>query len=335
MSCSILRPGLLTTIQDGGRFGFRQAGVIVSGPMDALALRVANLLVGNPGGAAGLEITLRGPHIRFEADHLIALTGADLSATLDGEPVPLGRPVAVTRGCELTFGAARAGCRSYLAFSGGLDVPQVLGSQSTYLRAGLGGLHGRALQASDVVPAPGPTTAGQRLHQHLLARRSGPRWAAATWFATPQLTPTPAAAPTVRALPGPEYALFAAESQRAFWQAEFTVTPNSDRMGYRLAGPPLTRLFDQEILSTAVTFGTVQVPAGGSPIVLLADHQTTGGYPRIAQVVTADLPRLAQLAPGGRVRFQEVSLSEAHYWYLQQQQALHHLQRGLALFHRL
>lgn len=333
MSCSILRPGLLTTLQDAGRFGYQQVGVIVSGPMDARALRVANLLVGNPGGAAALEITLLGPKIRFEADHLIALTGANLSAKLDGKPVPLNRPVAVRRGCELAFGSARMGCRAYLAVSGGFEVPAVLGSQSTYLRASLGGLEGRALRAGDVLPAPGPTPAGKRLHQQLLGHSSGPDWAASTWYPDPQLTPVPGSNPIIRAMRGPEYALFTEESQQAFWQKEFTVTPNSDRMGFRLAGPALQLQTEQEILSTAVTFGTVQVPAAGEPIVLMADHQTTGGYPRLAQVMTADLPRLAQVPPGGRLRFQEISLSDAQYWYLHQEQALQQLQRGLALFH--
>jgi antagonist of KipI len=333
MSCSILRPGLLTTIQDAGRFGYQQAGVIVSGPMDPWALRLVNLLVGNPAGSAGLEITLLGPTIRFEADHLICISGADLSATLNDQKLPLNRPVAVRQGNTLAFGAARLGCRAYLALSGGFAVPRVLGSQSTYLRAQLGGLEGRALQAGDVVPATGPTPAGMRLHQRLLAHSPGQQWAAAPWY--PKVAPAPAAGATttVRALRGPEFELFTEDSQQAFWQAEFTVTPNSDRMGYRLAGPELHRHTEREILSTAVTFGTVQVPAAGHPIVLMADHQTTGGYPRIGQVISADFSLLAQVPPGGRLRFQEVGLTEAQYWYLHQEKHFQQLQRALALLH--
>ncbi|TGD77121.1 biotin-dependent carboxyltransferase family protein [Hymenobacter wooponensis] len=333
MSCSILRPGLLTTIQDAGRFGYQQAGVIVSGPMDPWSLRLANLLVGNPAGTAGLEITLLGPTIRFETDHLICMSGADLSATLDDQQFPLNRPVAVRQGSKLAFGAARSGCRAYLALSGGLTVPTVLGSQSTYLRAQLGGLAGRALQAGDVVPAAGPTPAGQRLHQRLLAHSASQRWAVARWY--PAVAPAPAAgtSTTVRALRGPEFELFTEESQQAFWQQEFTVTPNSDRMGYRLAGPELHRQTEREILSTAVTFGTVQVPAAGNPIVLMADHQTTGGYPRIGQVISADFSLLAQVPPGGHLRFQEVGLTEAQYWYLHQEKHLQQLHRALALLH--
>ncbi|TGE04888.1 5-oxoprolinase subunit C family protein [Hymenobacter fodinae] len=332
MSSSILRPGLLTTIQDAGRFGYQQAGVIVSGPMDPWALRLANLLVGNPPNAAGLEITLLGPTIRFEADHLICLSGADLSATLDGQQLPLNRPVAVQQGSTLAFGAARMGCRTYLAFSGGLTVPAVLGSQSTYLRAQLGGLEGRALRAGNVLPAAGPTPAGKRLHQQLLGQYPGQNWVAARWY--PAVEPAFASggnAITIRAIRGPEYELFTPASQQNFWREEFLVTPHSDRMGYRLAGPGLDRRTEREILSSAVTFGTVQVPASGEPIVLMADHQTTGGYPRIGQVISADFSQLAQVPPGGRLRFQEVSLSEAHYWSLRQEKQLQQLQRALAL----
>jgi antagonist of KipI len=337
MSCSILRPGLLTTIQDAGRFGYQQAGVIVSGPMDLLALRLANLLVGNPAGTAGLEITLLGPTLCFEVDHLICVSGADLSATLDDQELPLNRPVAVRQGSTLAFGAARSGCRAYLALSGGLSVPTVLGSQSTYLRAQLGGLEGRALQASDVVPAPGPTPAGQRLHQRLHQRLLGQSpaqpWVAAPWYPAVDSVPAASTSVTVRAIRGPDFELFTQESQEAFWQQEFTVTPNSDRMGYRLAGPELHRHTEQEIFSTAVTFGTVQVPAAGHPIVLMADHQTTGGYPRIGQIISADFSRLAQVPPGGRIRFQEVGLTEAQYWFLHQEKHFKQLQRALTLLH--
>lgn len=331
MSLKVIRPGMLTTIQDAGRFGYRQAGVIVSGPMDALALREANLLVGNPKQSAGLEITLSGPTIQFEADHLIALTGADFSPTLNGQPVPMRRPVAVTRGCELTFNAARVGCRAYLAVSGGLAVPEVLGSQSTYLRAGIGGLHGRALQANDVVPATGPTELGRQVHQRLIAHHPDRPWVAATWSIAPVGRASPTSVATIRAVRGPEYDWFTAASQQDFWTQQFTVTPSSDRMGYRLQGPELRRHTHQEMLSTAVTFGTVQVPAGGLPIILMADHQTTGGYPRLAQVISTDFSLLAQLPLGGKFRFQEVSLTEAQHAYLHQERTLHQLARAIQL----
>ena len=329
MSLRILRPGLLTTVQDLGRFGYQKDGIIVSGAMDATALRVANLLVGNDENAAGLEITLLGPTIRFETDHLIALTGAYLSPTLDGRPVGLNRPVWVAAGTELAFGAPVAGSRAYLAVSGGAAVAPVLGSRSTYLGAGFGGLHGRALQAGDVLPGPGPTPAGQRLMETLATSASPVIWRQARWTPNAELCPQPQNSPVIRALWGPEYAQFTAESQRAFWQEPFTVSTEADRMGYRLQGPALARNTKVELLSSAVTFGTVQVPPGGQPIVLMADHQTTGGYPRLAQVITADLSALAQLRPGQRLWFQEVSLLEAQALYLAQERQLRALRRAV------
>ena len=331
MSLRILRPGLLTTVQDLGRFGYQRDGIIVSGAMDATALRVANLLVGNEDDAAGLEITLRGPTVRFEADHLVAFTGAHLSPTLNGRPVGLNRPVWVRAGTELGFGAATAGCRAYLAVAGGLAVPRVLGSRATYLRAGLGGLHGRALRAGDQLPVGAAPTRSERLRQTLPASPPGQPWAQARYTPGPALCPTPRPNPVVRAVRGPEYAQFAAASRRAFWQEPFAITPAADRMGYRLHGPPLARRTRAELLSSAVAFGTVQVPADGQAIVLLADHQTTGGYPRLAQVITADFSALAQAAPGQVLRFAEVTLAEAQALYLAQEQRLRALRRAVAL----
>ncbi|NML67163.1 biotin-dependent carboxyltransferase family protein [Hymenobacter sp. RP-2-7] len=332
MSISLIRPGLLTTVQDLGRPGYRAAGVPLGGALDAPALRLANLLVGNAPGEASLEITLAGPTLRFEAPHLLALVGADLSATLDGKPLPLGRPVAVQAGTVLAFGAARAGCRAYLALAGGLGLPPVLGSCSTLVRAALGGLHGRALLAGDVLPAPGPGGPGAALRARLALAFQGSSHAAAPWHPAPAERPALAAAPVLRALPGPEYAEFAPESQRAFWQQPFTVTPAADRMGYRLAGPPLARLAGAELLSSAVAPGTVQVPPGGQPIVLLADCQTTGGYPRLAHVIAPDLGLLAQARPGTPLRFQQLSQAEAHALYLAQEAQLRTLAANYSAF---
>jgi antagonist of KipI len=330
MSLRILRPGLLTTVQDLGRPGYQHLGVVVSGAMDALALRGANLLVGNDEGAAGLEITLLGPTIRFESEQLIALTGADLSPTLDGQPMPPHRPVAVRAGTVLAFGAARAGCRAYLAVAGGLAVPLVLGSRATYLRAALGGWHGRALLAGDELPVGQPTAASQQLRGVLALATASRAWAAARWTPGPLLCPRPQPVPLLRALRGPEYAQFTLASQQAFWRELFLLTPAADRMGYRLQGPGLTRATPPELLSSAVTLGTVQVPPGGQPIVLLADAQTTGGYPRLAQVITADFSALAQARPGQQLRFAEVTLAEAQALYLAQERRLRALKNALA-----
>ena len=334
MSLRILRSGLLTTVQDLGRFGYQQDGIIVSGAADAGALRVANLLVGNDEHAAGLEITLLGPKIRFESDHLIALTGAHLSPSINGQPVGCNRAVWVAAGAELAFGAAVAGCRAYLAVAGGVAVPLVLGSRATYLRAGFGGLHGRALRAGDELPIGEPSALSLRIQQSLPESRPAQPWTQARWTPDPALCPKLQRNPIIRALPGPEYGQFSAQSQRDFWQQPFIVTTEADRMGYRLQGPNLERLVQAELLSSAVTFGTVQVPTAGQAIVLLADHQTTGGYPRIAQVITADFSVLAQLRPGQEFRFLEVTLAEAQALYLAQERRLRELQRGMTTVFR-
>lgn len=331
MSLSILRPGLLTTVQDLGRHGYQKDGILVSGAMDPTALRVANLLVGNEGNTGGLEITLLGPRIRFEANHLIALTGAHLSPTLNDQPVGMNRPVWVRAGTELAFGVPVAGSRVYLAVSGGFALAPVLGSRSTYLRAGFGGLHGRALHAGDSLPSADVTGLGMKLMESLAAAALPGTWAQAHWTPTPDLAPRPRANPVVRAIRGPEYEAFSPRSQRDFWQQPFAVTPEADRMGYRLRGPILERENNAELLSSAVTFGTVQVPAGGQPIVLMADHQTTGGYPRIVQVITTDFSALAQVRPGNSIQFQEVSLAEAQALYLAQERQLRALQRAVYL----
>ncbi|UYZ59691.1 5-oxoprolinase subunit C family protein [Hymenobacter latericus] len=333
MSFSIISPGLLTTVQDLGRVGYQKQGIIVSGAMDATALRLANLLVGNPENTAGLELTLLGPKIRFEADHLLALTGADLSPAIDGEPVRMWRPMLVRTGAVLSFGAPRAGSRAYLAVAGGLTLPSVLGSLSTYLRAGLGGLQGRALRKGDVVPCAEPTPNTAALMQTLAssAEALGRRWAEASWAPDATLLPRYESSIEVRVTTGPEYHLFSAESQENLWAEEYSLSTESDRMGYRLLGPGLALEQAQELLSSAVTFATVQVPAGGLPIVLMADHQTAGGYPRIVQVITADFSRLAQLPLGGKIRFREVTLAEAQQLYLQHERQLRALREGIQL----
>ncbi len=329
MSITVLKPGLLTTVQDLGRFGYQQAGLVISGALDAGALRTANLLVGNPETAAGLEITLRGPRLRLAADTLLALIGADLGATIGGQPVPLGRPVAARAGTVLAFDKPNASGRAWLAVAGGVAVPPVLGSRATYLRAALGGLAGRALRAGDELPVGEWPAATQRLFA--LLKPAAGVGGAARWHVAREPLARPGIPLSVRALPGPEYEQFSPASQRAFWAEPFTVTPAADRMGARLSGPSLERLAAPELLSSAVTFGTVQVPAGGQPIVLLADCQTTGGYPRLAQVIAADRSRLAQALPGTQLRFRPVTLAEAQALYLAQEQHLSALARAVHL----
>jgi KipI family sensor histidine kinase inhibitor len=298
----VLRAGMLTTVQDLGRLGHRAEGVPLSGAADAVALRVANWLVGNAGDAAALEFTLVGPELEFTTDAVIALGGA----TFDG--VPEWQPVQVTAGTCLKFGAARTGCRGYLAIAGGFKTDSVLGSRSTYLRAGFGGWEGRALRDGD------------QLFRHEHEARVG-----GGWHVDERILPRYSPTPTVRVVRGAQ----ADDFRDGLLAGEFAVTARSDRMGLRLSGPPLLRSATPELLSSAVAPGTIQVPADGQPILLLADAQTIGGYPQAAHVITVDLPLVAQLKPGDRVRFREISLEEAQKLLLAREHALAILHEGL------
>ncbi|MBB5020360.1 biotin-dependent carboxylase-like uncharacterized protein [Chitinivorax tropicus] len=292
----IIRAGIQTTVQDLGRIGLRHLGIAQAGALDQPALMLANRLVNNPAGAAGLEIAMGPVEICFHRSGWLALTGADFEATLDGQPIWPGWRLPYQCGQRLLLKGPRSGMRAYLAVDGGIDVPQVLGARATDLRARFGGFVGRALQAGDRLPQ-GPAIA------HL--DRCG-AWAR-PW------------SPVVRALPGPEYAAFRAEAQQRFWQTSWLVSPQSDRMGYRLSGPALLLTEHREMLSHAVLPGVVQVPPNGQPIVLLADAQTTGGFPRIASVIEADLWKIAQARPGQRLHFVETTLETALQALKQQQ----------------
>jgi antagonist of KipI len=331
MGLTIISAGLLTTIQDLGRYGYQKAGMVVSGAMDAYALRVANLLVGNPEGEAGIEASFLGPKIRFEEDCLLAITGGELSPTLNGERVKGWRPVFAPKGSLLEFGAAGLGSWAYLAVSGGFAIPPVLGSYATYIRAEVGGLHGKSLRPGDYIPAKGPTPTGKKIIKALTATQSKFVRLQATWSPNPELYPPLRPEPVIRAMKGPEFNLFTTGSQADFWHNAFLVTSDSDRMGYRLQGAALAFRQEPDLISSAVTFGTIQVPAHGHPIALLADHQTTGGYARIAQVITADFSKLAQVPFGKKIRFQEVTLAEAQHQYLQQERNIARIKRGIQL----
>lgn len=303
MEISVIRGGMLTTVQDLGRSGHRAAGVPLGGAMDSFALRVANLLVGNPENAAALECTLLGPELVFSADTVIALGGADF------EGVAAWQPMAVHAGDRVKLGAARRGCRGYLAVAGGIEVPPMLGSRSTYLRGGFGGFQGRALRDGDTVTVPDVS-----------------RWMTDHWRIDARILPAYLSAPTVRVVRGAQLDDFGA----ALFEAEFKILPQSDRMGIRLGGAKLARIGAVELVSSAVAPGTVQVPPDGQPIVLMADAQTIGGYPQAANVISVDLPLVAQLRPGDRVRFVEVPLEEAHRLALVREHVLAMLHEGLA-----
>jgi antagonist of KipI len=302
MEVTVIRGGMLTTVQDLGRRGHRAAGVPLGGAMDTFALRVANLLVGNPEDAAALECTLLGPELVFSADTVIALGGTDF----DG--LAAWQPMVVHAGERVKLGATRRGCRGYLAVAGGVDVPPVLGSRSTYLRGGFGGFQGRALRDGDVVTAP---DVSRHVTDH--------------WRIDARILPAYSAAPTVRVVRGAQLDDFGV----ALFEAEFKILPQSDRMGIRLGGAKLARIGAVELASSAVVPGTVQVPPDGQPIILMADAQTIGGYPQAANVISVDLPLVAQLRPGDRVRFAEAPLDEALRLALVREHVLAMLHEGL------
>ncbi len=296
MSIRVLRPGLLTTVQDLGRWGMQRFGVVGGGAMDPFALRMANLLVGNDDNAAALEMTLLGPTLHFERDALVALCGGDFRPQLDGHTVPTWRPVFIQPGTTLNFGLATSGCRGYLAVAGGVNVPVVLGSRSTYLHGKFGGHEGRALKEGDCLSIA---------DKSLAVSRSPANWCIGS------MMPTYSDSPTLRVILGSEFDWLTNTSQEQLFSAEFEVTPQSDRMGFRLSGPMLELTAPRELISEAVCPGTIQVPADGQPILLMADCATTGGYPKAACVASVDLPLAAQLRPGARLRFSVISLAEA------------------------
>lgn len=334
MTITVNRPGLLTSIQDLGRYGFQKYGVIVSGAMDRNSLRIANMLAGNKEGNGVLEITLMGPSLLFEEDTLIALTGADMSPEIDGEAVPLWRPVYVKKGSVLDFKACRTGCRTYLALAGGFALEEVMNSQSTYLRGEMGGYKGRALKAGDQLEAKEMSPWASKLFHELKAKAGTRSFLTPSWQVQVDSFVSMKKNPVIRAIRGGEFDRFTKESQTRFFEHSFRITPKSDRMGYRIEGPALQLEQPFELLSEAVAYGTVQVPNDGNPIILLADRQTTGGYPKIAQIATVDLPVIAQLKPGENIRFQEITLEEAEQLYLKQEQELEQLQAGIALKNR-
>jgi biotin-dependent carboxylase-like uncharacterized protein len=268
-------------------------GIPPSGPVDPAAFVVANRLVGNADGAAGLECTVLGPRFEVGAPCAIAVTGAEMPITVNGQEAPAWTTLPLAAGDVVKLGAARTGVRAYVAFSGGIDVPEVLGSRSTYLRGRLGGLQGRALRKEDVLtlsPAPLPP-----------ARRVPPD-------ARPELGPEP----EIRVVLGPQDDRFPPEGLKALLTGPFEMLPQSDRMGARLRGHRIAHTQGHDIISDGIALGSIQVPGDGQPIVLLVDRQSTGGYTKVATVCSFDLGRLGQVKPGQRVRFRAITLDEAH-----------------------
>jgi antagonist of KipI len=292
----VLKPGWLTTVQDLGRYGFQQYGVPGSGAMDRYSYIVANRLIGNRDHDAVLEITLKGPELFFEQDSVVAVTGADLTPSVNGIGIPLWTSLLVEAGSSLTFGARRSGTRSYLAVAGGIDVPVVMGSRSTHLSSQTGGVNGRALAQGDVLVGGVPFP-----HQRTTIGCSLPD----------KLRPIYSTAVTLRILPGPQRSSFSEQALDVLTNSPYRLSSQSDRMGYRLEGPKLAHTGSSQWISDGTAMGVLQIPPDGQPILLMADRQTTGGYPKIAVVISADLHKAGQLTPGETVRFTLTTLPDA------------------------
>jgi len=294
----VVTPGLFTTVQDGGRWGWQAVGVAVAGAMDARALRLANALAGNHASAAALEVTLAGPELEFEDARKIAICGAAFAVRAGGADHETPAVLDMSPGDRLWFGARRRGGRAYVAVRGGIDVPTVFGSRSTHVQSRLGGFHGRALSPGDVLPLGDPEQA------HMGRRRA--------WHPSAILPPLvlPGDSSRLRVLPGPHIDLFEPGTLDRIQSTAFVVGGDSDRMGCRLDGPRLAAL-GGEWLSRPTVAGDIQVPPGGQPIVLLADRQSTGGYPVLATVISADVGLAGQLVPGDHVTFEVCSRREA------------------------
>ncbi|QWU45740.1 biotin-dependent carboxyltransferase family protein [Bacillus sp. NP247] len=327
MDVEVLHAGMFTTVQDLGRSHYQQYGVPVGGAMDKNALRMINMLVGNEENEAGLEITIMGPKLLIKKTTLLAIGGADMEPLLNGERIPLWRPILAEEGSMLCLGKAKSGCRAYVTFAGGINIGHTMGSKSTYIRAALGGIEGRMLKKGDYFQIGTGAEVASRFIQNLQEEKR----IKTKWEICNNALPKYKKHPILRVITDFEYDQFTEESIKSFFSKEYKVSNYADRMGYRLDGDVLNRVEEIEILSSPVTFGTIQVPNSGQPIILMADRQTTGGYPRIGNVISVDLPLLAQLKPGDYVTFEKITMEEATQLYIKQETSMSLLKKFIAL----
>ncbi|GAA0538683.1 5-oxoprolinase subunit C family protein [Chitinophaga japonensis] len=321
MNLRVLQPGLLDTVQDAGRHGYQHLGINPGGVMDRIGMYVANSLVGNDPAEAVIELHFPAAAFLLDAPAMIALSGADLGAMVNDQPVPINRPLVVSGQSVLRFTRPVSGACGYLAIRHGLALDSWLGSYSTHLPAGAGGFGGRALQKNDVVPLRLATSYNAVLRQQQVAELP---WTAGTGELY-------GAADRIHITEGSGFALLNAHAQEQLTTSSFAVAPQSDRMGFRLQGPPLKTEHKAELLSAGVPLGTIQLLPNGQLIVLMADHQITGGYPRVAHVITVDQPTLAQLRPRQELRFAMIAPDTAEELLWQQEQRLLFLQNACKL----
>lgn len=312
MGIKIIKAGMLTTIQDMGRYGYQETGMAVSGVMDTRSTALANILVGNEETEGVLEVTIMGPTIEFTADNIIAVTGGDLGAALDGKELPRYEAVLVHAGQTLSFAMPKSGARAYVAFAGGLDVPVVMGSKSTNLKSKIGGFEGRKLEAGDAIGFTAPKTDLPNLNQRKLP--------------VPDFS---AKEHELRVVLGPQDDCFPQSSIDTFFNNVYAISNEYDRMGCRMQGEVIKHKVGGDIITDGISFGAVQVPSHGNPIVMMADHQTTGGYTKIGNVISVDLPSLAQCMPGHKIHFKWISIEAAQYWYCREKKEFAELKAAL------
>ncbi|MBU1012151.1 MAG: biotin-dependent carboxyltransferase family protein [Bacteroidetes bacterium] len=284
--------GMLTSIQDMGRYGHQKFGMPVSGAMDTYSLQLANYLVGNKRNEACFEITYLGPEIEFHSDTTIAISGAIMQSKVNGSSVPMNTSIFIAKGDILVMGAVKKGMRAYLSIAGGVIIPDVMGSRSTYLRAKVGGFQGRKIETGDLIEIG---------KNSLILMKEIP---SPLLFIYPGIQ-------TIRVLKGTEFYRFENEAWNTFLNSEYTISNQNDRMGYRLSGPPIKHKNGADIISSGIVNGSIQVPGHGEPIIMMADHQTVGGYTKIANVVSVDLPIMGQMKAGDKIKFKEITLEEA------------------------
>ncbi|MBO4887056.1 MAG: biotin-dependent carboxyltransferase family protein [Firmicutes bacterium] len=323
MGIKIIKGGLMTTVQDAGRRGYQRYGMGVSGAVDVHSYHYANILVGNERNEAVLEATMIGPSIRFQSDSVIAVTGGDLSPSLDGKPCPMYRAVPVPAGSVLSFGMMKSGCRAYIAFAGGLEIYPVMGSRSTYIKAGLGGFDGRKLKDGDEIAFARSGFVPKNLEKRILPEEL--RFDAITRANRVGATETATAAAnmgpreyTVRVLLGPQDDRFTDKGLETFLNSAYKVTDQFDRMGCRLTGPKIEHVTDGNIITDGIAFGAIQVPDSGEPIIMLSDRQTTGGYAKIASIINVDMPMIAQAKTGDTIRFVKTDIDTAQDEFIAQ-----------------
>ncbi len=300
MSIQIISPGALTTVQDYGRIGYGEIGLSPSGAVDTKAMEVANCLVGNEMGEAVLECTLFGPTIYFIKDNVIAVTGADMKPKVNDKEISMNTAVSVKAGESLALAFAEKGCRSYIAFAGGLEIKEYFGSKSTNIKCAIGGYNGRALKANDEILFVKPTSIlldmEKRIYKHT------------DTDVLPKIK-------IIRVVMGPQDDYFTSEGLQTFETGSYKLTNDSDRMACKLSGPIIASKQATDIISDGISLGSIQVSSSGQPMVMLSDRQTTGGYAKIGTVISTDIPRIAQCKPGDEIRFQRITLKKAHKLY--------------------